>query len=224
MTLTSSGVSTPDPDRPLRADAERNRRRILAAAAELFAQRGLEVGLDEIARQAGVGTATVYRRFPEKSVLIEALFEDRIEAMIRLDERACADPDPWTGLVTMLEGMAQMQLENRGLKELVFSAACPGRALPDRRTELVPLIGLLVRRAQASGQLRADLDPTDIAMIQVMLNACGAFAGAADPQLWRRHLGLILDGLRTRRDEPSPLPAGPLALHSLEELCGVRPR
>src|SRR6187551_3752942 len=103
--------------RPLRADAERNRRRILVAAAEVFAKRGLDAGLDEIARHAGVGTGTVYRRFPDKALLIDALFESRIDSLLEVARTALARPDAWDGLVHFLEKSIEMQQADRGLKE-----------------------------------------------------------------------------------------------------------
>src|SRR5437763_15723704 len=90
--------ATSTAERPLRADAERNRERILAAAREAFAEDGLDVGLHEIAKRAGVGVGTVYRRFPEKEQLIEALFHDRIEEVVGIAERGLAFDDAWTGL------------------------------------------------------------------------------------------------------------------------------
>ena len=92
-----------EPGRPLRRDAARNRERILAAAAELFTERGLQVTLDEVARRAGVGVGTVYRRFPDKEALTDALFEERITALVDLAQQALADPDEWAGLVSFLE-------------------------------------------------------------------------------------------------------------------------
>src|ERR1700721_3342156 len=88
--------------RPLRRDAERNRQRILRAAAEVFTTRGLQATLDDVARHAGVGVGTVYRRFPDKESLVEALFEERLAAMVALAEKALAEPDSWTGLVSFL--------------------------------------------------------------------------------------------------------------------------
>jgi AcrR family transcriptional regulator len=218
MTLVSDSLAG---TRPLRADAQRNRRRILVAAAELFAARGLDVGLDEIARHAGVGTGTVYRRFPDKALLIEALFEDRMGAMIDLAQTASRHPDPWTGLVALLEGMGAMQMANRGLKELMFGDSCPRPPGRDRRHEMVPLIQDLIARAQDAGQVRPDLDHTDVALIQLMLNAAGGFTADVHPDLWRRMLGLLLDGLRTHRSGPSPLMASPLTLGQLQMLCGI---
>ena len=210
--------------RPLRADAERNRRRILVAAAEVFAKRGLDAGLDEIARHAGVGTGTVYRRFPDKTQLIEALFESRIDAAIEVAENALADPDPWLGLVAFLEKSIEMQQADRGLKELLFgegfATGHPDHSRFTTKTDRIfPIISQIVERAQASGQLRPDVSPSDLAMIQFMLHGLGAFATPAEPQLWRRQLTILLDGLRTERTEVTPLPLEPISLVELKSLC-----
>src|SRR3954447_26824358 len=106
--------------RPLRADAARNRERLLAAADEVFAAKGLSVGLDEIARHAGVGVATAYRRFPDKTELIDALFEERVGRIVALAEDALAQDDAWVGIVRFLEGALALHTSNRGLKEVMF--------------------------------------------------------------------------------------------------------
>src|SRR5215472_4279290 len=96
-------VLAPVPVRPLRRDAERNRQRILEAAAEVFTERGFAATLDEVARRAGVGVGTVYRRFPDKASLADALFTDRIDALVQLAERAQGEPDAWAGLTGFME-------------------------------------------------------------------------------------------------------------------------
>src|SRR3954465_15112387 len=118
-------------DRPLRADAERNRQRILAAAASVFADRGLEVSLDDIAAAAGVGVGTVYRRFPDKDALIHALFEKKIAALEELTQDALAMEDPWEGFIHFMRGMSRSHAKDRGLKECIFSAD-RGRARAER--------------------------------------------------------------------------------------------
>src|SRR6202045_874858 len=100
---TSQGATG---ERPLRRDAERNRQRILAAAAEVFTERGLDATLDDVARAAGVGVGTVYRRFPDKDSLVSELFRDRIDALVTVAEEACESADPWRGLVDFLEYIA----------------------------------------------------------------------------------------------------------------------
>jgi AcrR family transcriptional regulator len=212
-------------DRPLRADAERNRRRILVAAAEVFAKRGLDAGLDEIARHAGVGTGTVYRRFPDKAILIDALFESRIDALFEVAEKAFAMPDAWAGLVYFLETSIEMQQADRGLKELLFGEGCaPGGPAKASRfaaklNTLLPMISAIVDRAKATGQLRADVDPTDLAVIQFMLHGVGTLTAPVEPHLWRRQLAILLDGLRADRKEVTPLPVMPLSFDQLQTVC-----
>jgi AcrR family transcriptional regulator len=190
--------------KPLRADAERNRRRVLDAALELFAAKGLSVGLDEIARHAGVGVATAYRRFPDKRKLIEELFEDRIERLVDLAEDALAAEDAWEGLAGFLEQATEHQIENRGLKELVFGSD-QGTAISERsRARIVPLTEQLVRRAQASGALRADIMAADLLLLQFIVSSAAELSTPRAPELWRRYLALVLDGLRT--PDPHPLP------------------
>jgi AcrR family transcriptional regulator len=211
--------------RPLRADAERNRRRILAAAAEVFAKRGLDAGLDEIARHAGVGTGTVYRRFPDKAMLIDALFESRIDALVEVAETALARPDAWDGLVHFLVTSIEMQQADRGLKQLLFGERCPAGASPAgarfaaKLDSLMPTIAQIVDRAKAAGQLRMDVGVTDLAVIQFMLHGVGTFAAAVEPELWRRQLTILLDGLRVERTGITPLPLVPLTVGQLETIC-----
>jgi AcrR family transcriptional regulator len=211
--------------RPLRADAERNRRRILAAAAEVFAKRGLDAGLDEIARHAGVGTGTVYRRFPDKAMLIDALFESRIDNLVAVAEEALAMPDAWEGLVHFLETSIEMQQADRGLKELLFGERCgPGAASGGTRfatklNNLLPTLAQIVARAKDAGLLRPDVSVTDLAVIQFMLHGVGTFTATVEPELWRRQLAILLDGLRVERDGVTPLPLMPLSLDQLGSIC-----
>ena len=209
--------------RPLRADAERNRRRILGAAAEVFARRGLDAGLDEIARHAGVGTATVYRRFPDKAALVAALFEQRIEAFVELAERSAAAEDAWAGLVGFCEGAIEQQIADRGLREILFTDEWCSDRLLDKRQRLVPLLQRLVDRAKASGALRPDVEVTDLAVVQIMLDAAGCFGRGTAPEQWRRQLGIVLDGLRARRDAPTPLPVEPMSPIDLQLACSCPP-
>lgn len=201
----------PDPregsePRPLRRDAERNRQLILRAAAEVFTTRGLQASLDDVARHAGVGVGTVYRRFPDKESLAEALFEERIEAMARLAENALAEPDSWTGLMSFLEGACTELSTDRGLHEIVMYAT-HGRDRTGRaRARMQPLVTALVQRAQEDGQLRADLQPTDMLFIEFMVSAAARYAEPVKPEIWRRYLTLITDALRPARADTTPLP------------------
>jgi AcrR family transcriptional regulator len=191
-------MSSPAPARPLRRDAERNRHRILEAAADAFAERGLGITMDDIAEHAGVGVGTVYRRFPNKQVLIEALFEDRMSELVAIAEGALEQDDPWEGLTAFIEGAQALQAENRGLKELMLSTPQGCERVAGVRGRLVPLTAQLVARAQASGQLREDVDREDLALIQMMLGAAADFTREIEPEAWRRMLVIIIDGLRAR--------------------------
>jgi AcrR family transcriptional regulator len=191
--------------RPLRADAERNRRRLLEAAGVLFAERGLGVGLDEIARHAGVGVGTAYRRFRDKEELIGALFRDRVEDLAALAEAALEHTDPWRGLVEFMEGAVRQQTADRGLKQVLFGSGHAAAGMEEARTRIAPLVEEIMRRAQASGDLRPDVEFTDLPLLQFLLSGVADFHCADAGELGPRYLAIVLDGLRTR--EPSVLPA-----------------
>jgi len=144
----------------LRRDAERNRQRVLKAAAEVFNERGLEVSLDEIARHAGVGVGTVYRRFRTKEELVEALFMDRLDLVAAIADQAFAEPDPWSGLVSFMERMAEVMAGNLGLRQMLMFATHGRDLTAVARERNAPLVERLVERAQAAGQLRGDVEAT----------------------------------------------------------------
>ena len=192
--------------RPLRRDAERNRQRILKAASEVFTERGLDVSLDEVARHAGVGVGTVYRRFRTKEELVEALFVNRIEEVAALAEEATRAADPWSGLACFMEQAATILAEDTGLRQMLMFATYGGDRVRYARQRNAPLVTKLVERAQAAGQLRSDLRPTDIPFIVFVLTDAAQFARRVNPDIWRRYLTLILDGLRPGREGVSPLP------------------
>ncbi|MFZ0190256.1 MAG: helix-turn-helix domain-containing protein [Streptosporangiaceae bacterium] len=204
------------PVRPLRRDAERNRQRILRAASEVFTERGLEVSLDEVARHAGVGVGTVYRRFRTKEDLVEALFVDRIEEVAALAEKAAQDPDPWSGLASFMAEAADLLAGDLGLRQIMMFATYGGDKVWYARQRNAPLVTLLVERAQTAGQLRSDLRPTDIPFILFVLAEAAQFARRVSPEIWRRYLALILDGLRPEREGVSPLPVPAMLPHEFE--------
>jgi AcrR family transcriptional regulator len=197
-------------DRPLRADAERNRLRILDAAADEFAARGLAVTMDSIAARAGVGVGTVYRRFPDKGDLLEALFEERLMRIVALADEALERDDPWAALAEFIERGSEFQATNRALRQLLLGSAAGSEFALRARRLMRPKVAELVARAQASGDLRPDLGTLDVPMIQMMLATVMDFTADVAPETWRRVLGLVLDGLRASRDEPSELPVPPL--------------
>jgi AcrR family transcriptional regulator len=208
---------TGTPKRPLRRDAERNRQRILSAAGAVFAERGLGATMDDIAARAGVGVGTVYRRFPEKEILIDALFEERIEELARVGEHALTAEDPWQGLVAYLEAAVAQQAANRGLRDLLLSSTYGHDRVARARERLEPATARLVERAQQQGELRADLDTNDVPLLYLMLGAIVDYTRDVEPAAWHRFFVLVGDGLRARRAEPSPLPTGPLRNEQVDE-------
>jgi AcrR family transcriptional regulator len=201
-------------EKPLRKDAERNRIRILAAAGELFAERGLGVTLDDIARHAGVGVGTVYRRFPDKEVLIDALFEQRIESISAYAAQALEIDDPWEAFVFYFEQGSQLQARDRGLKELLTCSAHGGDQVAEAKGRLRTRVTELFDRAKAAGVVREDADPLDTPVIMFMLGAVMDRSRDVEPELWRRYLALIIDGLRPTA--PAPLPVDALNVDQIE--------
>lgn len=210
--------------KPLRRDAERNRQRILEAARECFADRGLSVTLDDIAKHAGVGVGTVYRRFPDKEQLIDALFEDRIAEMAGAARAGAAADDPWQGLVDFLVFGMEAQVADRGFKEVVFGSSAARERINHARGQIMPHAITMVERAKAAGALREDFDHHDLPLIQMMVAAVADVTRDVDPEAWRRYFALLLDGLRP--GAATPLPHEGLDTDQLEDAmaCWRPPR
>src|ERR1700688_3298976 len=205
-------------ERPLRKDAERNRQRVLEAARELFAGRGLGVSLNDIARHAGVGVGTVYRRFPDKEVLIEALFEERLAELEAIALAGLAMADPWDGIVATLTGVLELQEADRGFKELILYVDRSRDGIAPIRARMAPIVAELMARAKAAGQLREDIGPQDFPLLQILLGAVIDVSRDASPGLWRRYLELILQGMRAEPGPPAPLR---VAMPGLEDMDRV---
>ena len=197
----------PRPARPLRRDARRNRDAILTAARQVFCDHGLEAPLEEIARRAGVGIATLYRRFPSRVALLDAVLADTVQAHIAVAEQALGNPDPWEGFASYLEQTCRLQAANRGLNDAMGMRFPRATATEAAKTRLFEVVAQVVDRAQHSGQLRADLTVEDLAFLtwaNTRILEAGRAAGV--PDAWRRHLGLLLDGFRAERAHPLPQP------------------
>jgi AcrR family transcriptional regulator len=199
-TVTSTGApeGTPGGRRPLRRDAERNRLLILSAARTVFAQRGLDASLDEIAREAGLGVGTVYRRFPNRDALVDALFADAITTIGRIVDEAVAMPLAWDGLRHFMASMLQLQCQDKGLRDVMLDQH-PGEATDELvRDRIKPPLRALVQRAKDEGGLRPDLTDNDVGVLEVAALGAAEFTGQADPDVWRRYLAVMMDGMRAR--------------------------
>ena len=189
----------------LRADAARNRDAIIAAARPVFAEHGLGAPLDEIARRAGVGNATLYRHFPTREELVQAALLAPMAEYLAAAEEAVADPDPWAGFRDYLLRLCQLQARDRGLADLlVTTIKTPSGELEELRGAAFELTRQLIERAQAAGELRADFRHQDLPLL-LMANAglVQRTQGAA-PDSWRRIPAFLLDGLQARAATPAP--------------------
>jgi AcrR family transcriptional regulator len=180
--------------RPLRRDAQRNRERIIAAAHEVFATRGFAATLDDVAHQAGVGVGTVYRRFPTKESLVEAVFTDRLEDMVTLAEEALTADSAWDGLVDFFQRAARMHSADRGLRDAALSM--DENHFKQIGEHMLPLLQEIIDRAHAEGTLRPDAGMHDFPIILAMVTELARNSESCRSGLYERYLQLILDGLR----------------------------
>jgi AcrR family transcriptional regulator len=192
---------------PLRSDAERNRERIIAAARTVFAKDGLNASMASVAREAGVGIATMFRRFPTKEELVDAVFSDRMGAYADTVTVALDDPDPWNGFVGYIEAACAMQAADNGFAD-VLTMTCPtAKVLEQRRNEAYEGMLRLIDRAKATGRLREDFDPSDLVLIHMANAGVVNATGDTAPDAWRRVVALLIQSLET--PARGPLPASP---------------
>src|SRR3954463_11550664 len=192
---------TTDPhtdERPLRADARRNRERILGAARAVCAEQGANVQIDDVARLAGVGVGTVYRHFPTKDALIEALVAEKFCMTIENLRAALEIEDPWEAFAAGLRTNAEVMAADAGLRDALIRLGPAARTSDADRAELHGLAARLVERAQAAGVLRDDVTADDVGALMA-----GLTTSMAHPEVdWRRHLEIMLDGFRARAARP----------------------
>jgi AcrR family transcriptional regulator len=207
MSAKSSSAGSPlVAGRSLRVDAERNRERVLDAAREVFAEQGLDASTNEIARRAGVGIATLFRRFPTRDDLVAAAFADKMSAYAAAIDDALADPDPWQGFCSYIERVCRMQADDRGFANVLTLTFPTAKALEEELDRSAEALAVLLDRAKAAGRLRKDFAHQDVPLI-LMANAgvVTATSGAA-PEAWRRLVGYLLQAFAAQRAEPLPDP------------------
>lgn len=214
------------PPRKLRADAERNRLLLLKAAREVFAERGIDVTLDDVAHRAGVGVGTVYRRFANKEVLIDEVMEQNFAEILGDATRSLDSDDSWAALTGFLELACARMSTNRGLIQMMNRVDDDCGHVEHQRGHLETAIEELVRRARHSGALRPEAVAGDVIGVIFMVGAMIEFSGVVMPDVWRRYLALLLDGLRGDGIARQPLPVAGPALDRLHEAkrTGPAPR
>jgi AcrR family transcriptional regulator len=190
--------------RPLRADAARNRELLLAAAADEFAEHGLDASVADIARRAGVGKGTVFRHFASKDDLLAAIVLDRIDALSAVGERLLEAADPGAALLEFLTAAAH-QRQQRDLSFLQ-EASDLNPEVTRVRAQMFQTVHTLVERARKQGTIRPDVTGADVILLMCAPNYVTSYLPDAPPDLWQRYLAIIFDGLRAEGAHPLPHP------------------
>lgn len=192
-----------------RADAERNRRRILDAATRVFADSGPAATLNDVARTAGVGIGTIYRKFPDKQALLDALLEDKVDAVVQVAIDASALDDPGAAFRAYLWGMIEVHAGDRSLATILFAPSRQERFPADHSQRLAPEADALIAAAVAAGELRPGFTRQDTTVLAVMVGTIAAATREPHSDLWRRYAQLVVDGTRptatTSALSPDPL-------------------
>jgi AcrR family transcriptional regulator len=209
--------------RRLRVDAERNRAAVLDAAQQVFAEQGLEAPLEEIALRAGVGIATLYRRFPTRGQLVAAALVDKITQYAGLAKQALAVPDPWAGFAGFVERICELQAGDRGLSDLLSMALPADEHIEQLRRLANDRVVELIERAKADGRLREDFTGEDLLLLLIAHAAVVHVTRQDAPGAGRRFVALTLDAFQ-RQGRPS-LPAPPTSaqmMRAMRRLTGER--
>jgi AcrR family transcriptional regulator len=191
-------------ERRLRSDARRNHDRVLKAARWCFAANGLQAQMDDIATRAGVGVGTVYRHFPTKEALVEALAADHFRHLAESARAALDVSDPWEGFSGFMHRSAEMQAEDLALAEVMAAQPELVQQAAINRTDLHEAVAELVIRAQKAGKLRKDVVPDDVPMLMCGLGRMTRVGSEGAPSSWQRYVAIVLDGLRSPGSSPLP--------------------
>ena len=203
MTATRQPAEDPG-SRQLRADAARNRAAIVAVARDVFAEQGLEAPLEAIAARAGVGIATLYRRFPTREKLVAAALTEKVAEYAEAAEQALAAADPWDGFAGFVRRICELQAGDRGLSDLLSMTLSADEHVEQLRRVANSRVTMLIDRAKAGGQLRGDFVGEDLVLLLIATAAVTHVTRADAPEAWRRFVALALDSFSTRGSPPRP--------------------
>ena len=206
----------------LRADAARNRAAIVEAARSLFAEQGLQAPLDEIARRAGTGNATLYRRFPTRCDLIAAVFADRMVEHLDAVEQALEADDVWEGFASYVRTAAALQARDRGIADLVTMELPTAPEIEQLRARAFDGLVRLVERAQAAGVLRADFAHQDVVLVLMANAGLVERAIGIAPEASARLIQVLLDGLRVDAATAGPVAPDPQQVEAAMRANGER--
>ena len=196
----------------LRADAERNRERIIAAARCAFAAEGIEVSMSAVARAAGVGVATLFRRFPTREDLLDAVFADTMRGYVDAVETALADPDPWNGFVGYIRAVCSMQVANRGFADVLTMTFPAAAHLEEQRALAYHGFLRLIEAAKATGKLRPDFADQDMPVLLMANAGVITAAGNTAPDSSARLVAYMVQAFTAPQPATLPPPPDPDAL------------
>ena len=206
--MNPAATAAAPPERPRRADAQRNYGRVLKAARAVMATKGLDAQMDEIAKRAGVGVGTVYRHFPTKETLVAALADDRFQRLAEYAREALAEDEPGPAFERFLHRGGELQASDLALSEVMRDM---GTVMSDaaERAGLLELTRQVLRRAQEAGAIRRDVQAEDVPMVMCGIGTTTCHpAPFIGPEAWRRFLAIVLDGMREQDSEPLPARRG----------------
>jgi AcrR family transcriptional regulator len=192
--------------RPPRTDAVRNRQLLLSAAAEAFAEQGTEVSIAEIAQRAGVGKGTVFRHFPTKEDLIAAIMGEIIDDLVTTGMRLSDAADPAAALLEFMTTGVELLARDRALCEVVGRPSLQQPAVQAGINRLCEVVEILTDRARQQGVIRQDITGQDVVLLLAGVHQTAAPLADTQPQLWRRYLALVFDGIRAEAARPLPYP------------------
>jgi AcrR family transcriptional regulator len=196
-------------ERRLRADAARNRAAIVAVARDVFAEHGLEAPLEAIAARAGVGIATLYRRFPTREKLVAAALVEKVAEYAEAARQALAASDPWDGFAGFVERICELQAGDRGLSDLLSMTLSADEQVEELRRTANELLITVIDRAKTAGTLREDFVGEDLVLLLIATAAVMHVTWADAPEAWRRFVALALDSFSSRGSPPPPETALP---------------
>jgi AcrR family transcriptional regulator len=207
-----SGQSAEEGSAPLRVDAERNRERIISAARHAFATEGIEVSMSAVARAAGVGVATLFRRFPTREDLLDAVFADAMRTYVDAAETALADPDPWRGFTGYIHAVCSMQVANRGFADVLTMTFPAAACLEEQRARAYHGFLRLIEAAKATGKLRPDFADQDMVILLMANAGVITAAGGTAPDSSARLVAYLVQAFAAPQPGPLPPPPDPDAL------------
>lgn len=212
--MSSSGVSEGTPEgyalkqgHPLRSDAERNRRRLLEAASQAFAECGFDVSIDEIARRAGLGKGTVFRRFPSKEDLMAEIARERMSEIIRAGAELASTSEPGEAMRVVMRKMVELLTTDRGLAEALEGLCAHNDEVLCVKHEVMETVSHLLEMAQSAGQVRNDITECDVMLLVVGISHISAPFRDVDSDIWQRYFDIVFDGLRPSAAHPCSHPA-----------------